>query len=108
MVLVVLGHEPRAGNEGARSGLSRSALKPSPDPMIQLEDDIAFQRKSWLVERIGWGVMLTILVAALAGLFASGPLSSKNVESADSSAIVRYERFARAQAPVCLVQFVYP
>lgn len=31
---------------------------------LQLDDDVAFQRREWVVQRAGWAVLSTILLAA--------------------------------------------
>ncbi len=49
---------------------------PSPPPRtLDVEEDMAFQRRNWRAERIGWAAMVAIVIAAVLGLFASGPLS---------------------------------
>ncbi len=66
-------------------------------------EDLRFQRKQWLVERIGWAAMAVVLACALAGaLGGSGPLSNVAVPAADSSIRAKYERFARLLGPTTL------
>ena len=59
---------------------------------------MAFQRATWTVERIGWVVVVLLMLLALAGLFSVGPFSS--VEKSDESGAlnVRYEYFHRSGA----------
>lgn len=55
--------------------------------------DIDFQRKEWTVQRIGWAVMLLIVVLAVLGLLgSSGPLARAERETADGSLEVSYLR----------------
>lgn len=56
---------------------------------------MAFQRRTWVVERVCWVIMGVLLAAALAGLLAAGPLSK--TEAADEAGLVHveYERFQR-------------
>ena len=56
---------------------------------IDLDDDIAFQRRQLFVERAGWIAMLAVVVAAFLGVFGHGPLSTAVVEA--RSAGVRVE-----------------
>ena len=61
-------------------------------------EDMDFQRATWMTERIGWVVVVILMLLALAGLFSVGPLSS--VEASDDSGALnaRYEYFHRAGA----------
>lgn len=67
-----------------------------------VQEDMDFQRKTWAVERVGWLVMAAIVVLALLGLFASGPLSTST--AADGSGLLRveYDRFNRNGAPTTI------
>lgn len=58
-------------------------------------DDIGFQRKEWVGERIGWAFMGMVLLAAALGLFSVGPLSRTTASASDASVVVEYDRFAR-------------
>lgn len=62
---------------------------------LPVEEDMGFQRASWIVERIGWAVFAVLLVCALSGLFARGPLSTAAAEHPRSGLQVTYERFQR-------------
>jgi hypothetical protein len=61
-----------------------------------------FQRRTWLIERIGWLVLALIVLLALLGLFGSGFLSKRSVEA--GTLTIQYERFQRATR---LVQFTF-
>jgi hypothetical protein len=63
-----------------------------------IREDMAFQRRSWLLERIGWSLLSIVLIAAIAGLFFHGPASYTRVHNADNSLSVHYERFAHKTA----------
>lgn len=60
---------------------------------LELEQDLAFERRELFVERIGWAAMALVIAGALTGLFGVGPLSLKTVAAGDLS--VTYERFGR-------------
>ena len=61
-----------------------------------------FEQRWWQVEKIGWGVMLLLVLAGLSGVFGRGPLSRATAEASDGSAKVEYERFARNHTPASL------
>lgn len=66
---------------------------------VELAQALAFHRRELRAERIGWAVMLLIVLLALLGLFGSGPLSKHRVQTADGGLQVKYNRFARYLAP---------
>jgi hypothetical protein len=72
-------------------------------------EDMVFQRRTWLVERVGWVVMALILIGALLGLFGGGGVvASAETSTEDGSLSVRYERFCRVDAPSRLRVAVRP
>jgi hypothetical protein len=73
---------------------------------IEIAQDLAFQRRSWTVQRIGWAAMVLISVAALFGLCGGGPLSSARLGPAGSPLRADYERFLRLDAPAKLTLYV--
>lgn len=74
---------------------------------MEIDQDLAFARRSWGVQRVGWLGMGVLLVLALAGIFGSGPLSHGEV-SLPGLLRVEYQRFARYQAPQTLRAHVDP
>ena len=75
---------------------------------IETAEDMDFQRASWRVQRVGWMVMLAVTVAALAGFFGGGPVSTTRTGAISSGLEVEYERFARLYAPQTLVLDIGP
>jgi hypothetical protein len=73
---------------------------------LEVHENITFQRRDWLAQRIGWGVICLILLAALAGLTGSGPLSS--VTRTEGPFTLEYERFVRHGARTALTLHVEP
>lgn len=63
---------------------------------LEIDEDLAHQQRSWVVQSIGQVVLLAIVVGALAGMLGSGPLSRSTV-TAEPGLEVEYERFARYQ-----------
>ena len=68
---------------------------------LQIDRDLAYQRRQWIAERIGWSMMLLLVIAAAAGVFGEGMLSSASV-SDRGELTVEYERFVRYLTPTTL------
>jgi hypothetical protein len=65
---------------------------------LQLEQDLRFQQRAWRVQRAGWLVVVLLLLAAVAGLLGSGPLSRATVSVPDQLEAT-YQRFSQYQTP---------
>lgn len=72
-----------------------------PQRSLQVEEDLQFQERAWVFQRVGWGVMLLLIVAAIAGVFGEGALSSATVGDGKQLKI-EYERFVHYLAPTVL------
>jgi hypothetical protein len=59
-----------------------------------VREDMRYQRRSWIVERAGWAVLVLLALIGLSGAFGTGPLSWQTVSG--GSLTVEYERFQRA------------
>ena len=84
------------------SGAKQANTKSSNGQPLELEDDTTFYRRELLMRRIGTVALSLLLLAALVGLFGSGPLSNAVARSQNGAVEVRYERFTRAQAGTTL------
>jgi hypothetical protein len=73
---------------------------------LEIDQDLRFQRRSWVVQRVGWVVMAALIALAAAGLLGSGPLSHQKADG--PSLRVEYERFARYQTSQGLKIHVAP
>lgn len=60
-----------------------------------IREDMAYQVKVWRFERVGWYVLMLVVVMGLAGVFSRGWLSSREVRSEDGNIRVEYEMFHR-------------
>lgn len=70
---------------------------------LEIAQDLRFQRRDWIAQRVGWVVMALILLAALAGLIGrGGPLARTQARSPDGGLRVEYDRFAHYEAPTRL------
>jgi hypothetical protein len=68
---------------------------------LQLKDEIDLHRKGWIAQRIGWAVLLLLVIAAAAGVFGTGWLSSRHISREGTQ--VTFERLARFEAPMKLI-----
>jgi hypothetical protein len=62
---------------------------------LPLDQDLVFQRRWSVVQRIGQGVFLLVLLAALAGVFGTGPLAHATANAPGGTVGVDYDRFLR-------------
>ncbi len=62
---------------------------------LEIYQDLAFQEREWKVQRIGWAIMLLVILLALLGLFGTGPISTGSAEGGDGAISAGYERFIR-------------
>ena len=62
---------------------------------LEIEEDLAFQDRSWRAQRVAWVLMSCLLVLAMLGLFGTGPLSSATVGEPGAPIWVEYERFGK-------------
>jgi hypothetical protein len=77
--------------------------RPTPaEKDLQIEQDLPFQRREMRLSRVAWVVMLLFLLAGLAGLFGSGPLSQTTASAPGDAFWIEYDRIARWQAPTPL------
>jgi hypothetical protein len=68
------------------------------DGSLELEQDLAFQRRQWRIQRIAWVILLLIGLAALAGLLGDGPLSKATASHPSGAISVEYQRFEHRSA----------
>jgi hypothetical protein len=70
--------------------------------VLEVGEDLAFQRRSWVIQRIGWAIMAVLTAASIGGVFGSGPLNDAQASSAGGDLRVHYDRFPRYDAPARL------
>jgi hypothetical protein len=68
-------------------------------PGLDIDTDLAFQRRWWMAERVAWVLLSLLLIAGLAGAFGGGPLSRARTSDFEGGVFIEYERFARLRAP---------
>lgn len=74
---------------------------------LEVDEDLAFQRREWVAQRIVWGLMALFVLAAAVGLLGSGPLSHARIDVPALMA-VEYERFARFETSETLAVRLEP
>lgn len=65
---------------------------------LQIDEDIEFQRRSWIVQRIGWTISTLVIVLAALGLFGDGILSDAKAGQEEGALWLEYPRFERFEA----------
>ena len=70
---------------------------------LEIDQDLCFQQRMWILQRLGWGVMACLILAALMGLLGSGPLASRTLDSPQRRFRLEYQRFLRHRAPTRLL-----
>jgi hypothetical protein len=71
-----------------------------------VREHMPFQRRFWILQRIGWCLLAAIPLLALSGLFGNGPLSNRSI--ADGQQSIEYERFQRVTRLARLVAHLAP
>ena len=64
---------------------------------LQINDDMEFQRRSWIVQRVGWLVFALVILLAALGLFGDGLLSNAQAGQKEGELWLEYQRFERFQ-----------
>jgi hypothetical protein len=71
---------------------------------LEVNEDLRFQRRMWVAQRVGWIVMALVVLAALLGLLGPGLLSTsaKAGSEGTSLSVEEYERVLRYRKPTTL------
>jgi hypothetical protein len=75
---------------------------------LEITQDLEFQRRDWRAQRIGWGIMLLLIVAAIAGVFGHGPVAKHRVRTLDGRLEVQYDRIIRHASEIPLRLRILP
>src|SRR5688572_30405360 len=66
---------------------------------LQIDEDMEFEKKNWRVERISWVLLGLFILAGLAGLFGTGPLSYRTAGNRADDLWIEYPRISRNDSP---------
>ncbi len=90
----------RGWNETCRPHQTLAAMATDAQAAAELAQEHAqeaFQRREWLVQRIGWTLLAACLAAACVGVFGDGPVARQT--SGAGEVHVELDRFARRHSP---------
>ncbi|MDH1265217.1 MULTISPECIES: hypothetical protein [unclassified Pseudomonas] len=73
------------------------------DRQTPVKENVRLQAQQWRLERIGFFVLLLLIILCLLGLFSGGPLSQVQQRTASGDLQVDYQRFLRNGATTTLV-----
>ena len=62
---------------------------------LEIRQDLDFQRRWHTVQRVGRAVLVLLFVAAVVGIFGTGPLSHASADAPGGAFSVSYDRFVR-------------
>lgn len=65
---------------------------------LEIDDDMAFERRLWRAQRVGRVALLALVIAAALGGAGDGPLSAARARSAGGEVGLEYQRFLRVQS----------
>jgi hypothetical protein len=68
---------------------------------LDIDQDMLFQRKQWVVQRIAWLIFALIVLAGLSGLLGTGPLA--NARAGDADVQIEYESILHRASPTELM-----
>lgn len=69
---------------------------------IEINQDLATQEKTWIIQRVGWGGMALIVIAALTGVFGNGPLARTEITDDQQTLRLSYDRIGRYEGELFL------
>jgi hypothetical protein len=69
---------------------------------LQIDADLAHQRRVWRLQRAGWLIAAGVLLAAALGYCGAGPLT-RSTAGVPGSFSIEYDRFVRLRSPSQLI-----
>jgi hypothetical protein len=67
---------------------------------IEIDEDIKFQKRSWVFQRVGMILLLLTVILSLLGFGGNGPLSHGEIQSITGSFKIDYEKITRTNSPI--------
>ncbi len=62
---------------------------------IEINEDLDFEKRFWIIQRVGWAVLILIILLALLGFFGDGVLSNAKAGQENAGVWLDYPQFAR-------------
>lgn len=62
------------------------------------EEDLQFQKKEWVFQRVVWMIMLVIVVLAIIGVFGNGPIARAEAGGTQEILHIKYDRIVRERS----------
>jgi hypothetical protein len=76
---------------------------------LEIDEDLPFQRRMWVAQRIGWALMTLVMLAGLLGAFGGGGFLARARAGREGDSIwLDYRRLTRHGAPDALEVHVSP
>ncbi|MGZ8921039.1 MAG: hypothetical protein ACXW3L_08645 [Limisphaerales bacterium] len=75
---------------------------------LEMHYDSDHEKKEWILQRFGWGLMLLASVAALSGVLGDGPMSKRQKGKVGDDLYFENDRYVRHQSPFKLKLFCRP
>lgn len=63
------------------------------EPCLEIDEDLDLQERGWILQRVGWVFILSVMLAGGLGLFGEGILSKRTATSGNTK--VEFEHFFR-------------
>lgn len=83
-------------------------LKQNREPELQIDQDLNYEKRKWVVERVNWVIMSVLILAGLLGFLGNGPFSSTSATNTTASVTVDYDRFLHLQKTTTIRIHVAP
>lgn len=75
---------------------------PKVNEEVAVGEDVAFQRKWWIFERLIWSFFGFILLLTVLGVFGRGPVAITQKRSPEGDITLKYDRIERTGTPTDL------
>jgi hypothetical protein len=69
---------------------------------LQVDEDELFQHRTWIVQRVGWTLLLAVLIASALGGLGPGLLGRSTAGSPETGLWIEYERIGRRDSPTSI------
>lgn len=70
---------------------------------LEIDQHLVFQHREWIGQRIGWVLMLAVVILSAVGVWGHGPASSTSVASGDGELRLEFPRFLHSGGQAELV-----